>query len=698
MPMLDGLRRVLNRRLEKLLGDLSQPTDVPPQKTDVDALRMRGNSFLAAGDMAQAEEWFRQALQLKPDDTHSLVCLGYVLKEQGRFAEARVALRKAINTSHEESDVHETYYLLGQISEQQGDLEDAARQFSAALQRRPEFTRACKDLCRIYQQQGNNDAVRATLEQCVSLRPDDVDYRLWLTDVCVHAVDYPGVVEHLGRAVRLGATTARNYMTLGAALCRVGEIAEGLQMLARGEAMDPAQAYTTQFEAGYYYLTAGDHERGLQHMEQCIALRPDFLPPHSSVLMTLSHARRRDTGDYERAALRFAEVVRGQVKKPSPADAQKATEADWPEHQVLRIGFVSGDLHKHPVAYFLLDVLRAFDREGVQLVAYSNNPLSDEITESLKALFDEWHSIRDLSDDASAELIRSHRIDILVDLGGHTGENRLAIFGRRPAPVQVSWLGYWASTGLKEIDYVLADPVSVPDGSSEWFAEQVYRLPHTRLCLAVPKTSRPIPVSEPPLLKNGYVTFGSFQQVSKITSRVLEVWAKVLDAVPDSRLRLQTKALGKASIRDKLCDELKRAGIDLSRVELLDAVDLDPYLEAHGQVDILLDTFPYPGGTTTAFALWMGVPTITLAGDTMIARQGASMLGCVGLADWVAATEAAYVDLARTKSADVTGLAALRRNLRATAEASPLFDAKRFAQDLRAAFFSMSNRARATGG
>lgn len=692
--MLDGLRRRLNRRLETLLGDLSQSAEAPPQDVDVDALRMCGNNLLAAGDMAQAEECFRQALQLKPDDTPALVCLGYVLKEQGRLAEARVALRKAINTSHAQADVHETYYLLGQISEQQGDLEDAVRQYGAALELRPEFSRACKDLCRIYQQQGNTDAVRATLQQCVALRPELVDYRLWLTDVCAYEVDYPGVVEHLRAALRLGATTAQNYMTLGAALCRIGDITEGEQMLARGEAMDPAQAYITQFEVGYYHLTAGDHERGLQHMERCIALRPDFLPPHSSVLMTLSHARRRDTGDYERAALRYAEVIRSQVTRPLSADAPQAHRA---EHRALRIGWVSGDLHKHPVAYFLLDVLRDFDRQGVTLVAYANNPVSDEITESLKALFDEWHSIRHLSDDAAAELVRSHEIDVLVDLGGHTGENRLAVFGRRPAPVQVSWLGYWASTGLKEIDYILADPVSVPAGSTEWFAEQVYRLPHTRLCLALPQTSRPTPVSEPPMLNNGYVTFGSFQQVSKMTPAVLAVWARVLGAVPNSRLRLQTKTLGKPSIRAKLSGELSQAGIDLARVELLDAADLDLYLEAHGKVDILLDTFPYPGGTTTAFALWMGVPTITLAGDTMLARQGESMLGCVGLGDWVAATEAAYVDLARSKSADAAGLAELRRSLRATAEASPLFDARRFAQDLKAALFAMSKRAGAQG-
>lgn len=691
--MLEAIRQVLNRRLEALLGKLSQPADVPRQKTEVDALRIRGNELIATGDMVQAEGWFRKALEAKPDDVHSLVCLGYVLKEQGQLAEARVALRKAINASHADSDVHETYYLLGQISEQQGDLDDAVRQYSVALQLRPEFSRACKDLCRIYQQQGNRGAVRETLEKCVQLRPDLLDYRLWLTDICLSEIDYASVAKHLRAAIHLGAATPGNYFTLGSALCRSGEIEEGAKVFALAEEKDPRQAYVAQFEIGYYYLTAGDLERGLSHLEKCISLEPDFVPAHSFAVMTLSYARPRSTGDYQRAALRFAEVVRRaagptQPKEP-PTDALNP-----PAGHVLRIGFVSGDLHKHPVAFFLHDVLKHFGRQGVQLVAYCNTPLTDDVTTSLMAQFDEWHPIRHLSDDAAAKLIRTHRIDVLVDLGGHTGENRLAIFARRPAPTQVSWLGYWASTGLAEIDYILADRLCVPDDSTEWFAETVYRLPHTRLCMAIPKTSRPIPVVAPPCLKTGNVMFGSFQQVTKITPAVLTVWAKILDVVPGARLRLQTKSLGKAAIREKLSEDMHRAGIDLSRVELLDDVGLESYLEVHGEVDILLDTFPYPGGTTTSFALWMGVPTITMAGDTMISRQGAAMLQSVGLADWVAVDEADYIEIAKKKSRDTAGLAALRMKLRATAEASPLFDAKLFARDLKSAFFSISDKAR----
>lgn len=685
--MFERMRLALSRRLDKLLGDLSSPVSTGVQQEEVAAIRLRGNDLLAAGELAQAETCFRKALDLQPDDTDSMVCLGYVLKEQGRLVEARVALRKAINGAPPGSDVHETYYLLGAIGEEQGDLVDAERQYRAALQYRPDFSRACKDLCRVHRQLGNLAALRITLEQCVAACPDSLDYRRWLTDLCVSEVDYPAVVEHLSAAVRLGDTSVPNLMTLGAALCRTGDVAQGERMLARGEAIDPSQAYVTQFEIGYYHLTAGEIERGLDHMERCVALRPDFLPAHSSILMTLSHARERGTGEYRRAAMRYAAAVRSQLPQVPPTIGPPADPEGGPRR--LRIGFVSGDLHKHPVAFFLLDVLRNFERQGVCLVAYSNNPVDDEVTDTLRTLFDEWHPLRHLSDAGAAELIRSHQTDILVDLAGHTGENRLAIFGLRPAPVQVSWLGYWASTGLSEIDYFFADPISFPPDSSEWFAERVYRLARTRLCLAIPTPSRPIPVVEPPSLKNGHVTFGSFQQVVKITPEVLSVWTKVLAGVPGSRLRLQSKALALAPIRDKLRMELDRAGFDLARVDLLGAVDLDDYLEAHGEIDILLDTFPYPGGTTTAFALWMGVPTITLAGDTVIARQGAAMLGCVGLSDWVSTSQEEYVALAQAKSADLSALTDLRLRLRHVAESSPLFDAKSFARDLREAFFAI---------
>jgi protein O-GlcNAc transferase len=424
-------------------------------------------------------------------------------------------------------------------------------------------------------------------------------------------------------------------------------------------------------------------------MESAIALRPDILAAHSGILTVLSYAESEGEISYADAARRFAKAARDQIKKPLRDHAPSGAESSGIPGTKLRVGFVSGDLCAHPVGFFLNDVLKNLDRSRLHLAAYSNNPVNDSATESLKANFDAWHSIRDLNDDAAAELISSHHVDMLFDLGGHTGENRLAVFVRRPAPTQVTWLGYWASTGLDEMDFIIGDPISTPPDSTEWFSEHVYRLPHTRLCMAVPQTSREISIAEPPCQRNGFITFGSFQQVRKITDQVLSVWAKVLAAVPQSRLRIQTEAIGIPSMRDRLSQDMIKAGIDLSRVQLLSAYEIDRYLDAHNDIDILLDTFPYPGGTTTAFALWMGVPTITLAGNTMLSRQGASMLACVDLSDLVAHSEAEYVDTAVQLAGDATRLANLRRQLRAQALKSPLFDSKAFAKDFQEAIFQM---------
>lgn len=691
--MFDRLRIALERRLEKLLAGTSPERTSDFGAADVDALRAKGNELIAAGDFVAAEDWFRRALQARPGDTPSLVCLGFVLKEQGRLSEARVALRRAIDTSDHAPDVYEMHYLLGQISEQQGDLGDAKKHLSESLRQKPDFSLACKDLCRILAMRGEYQEIRRVLEQSVALCPRYADYRLWLSDICARDLDFQCVAEHLQVAIDLGAKTVEAHMTLGAALCRIGKVAEAARTMAAAQAMDPTVAFMAHYHLGYYHFRNGELRLGLDHMERSIALRPDFLAAHSSILLALSHADEGDSAiSYRQAAERFAAAVRAQIKPPAPDGRPGGGDSTAPANAKLRVGFVSGDLFRHPVAYFLGDVLRHLDKTNLHLVAYSNNPLDDEVTASLTPLFDEWHAIRPLTDDAAAELISSHRIDVLLDLSGHTGENRLAVFARRPAPVQVTWLGYFASTGLPEMDYLIGDPASTPVDTSEWFSEKVYRMPQTRLCMSAPKPLSDIAVRPPPCLRNGYITFGSYQQVTKITRRVLAVWAQALQAVPQSRLRIQTAAIDTPSMRDRLVQDLQQAGIDLARVTLLGAYELEQYLESHNDVDVLLDTFPYPGGTTTAFALWMGVPTVTLAGNTMLSRQGASMLQCVGLTDWIAQDESEYVDLCRRMASAPKTLAALRAELREQALKSPLFDSQSFAKDFQAALFRMSRR------
>lgn len=239
------------------------------------------------------------------------------------------------------------------------------------------------------------------------------------------------------------------------------------------------------------------------------------------------------------------------------------------------------------------------------------------------------------------------------------------------------------------MDYLIADPVSAPEDSTEWFSEAVYRLPSTRLCMRKPRPSRDVPVVTPPCLTKGHVTFGSFQQEAKITPEVLQAWSSVLARVPSAWLRIQSSAFDSSDAIERVSARIRSAGIELERVVIRGQLGWEDYLEAHGEVDILLDTFPYSGGTTTAFALWMGVPVITVLGDTMLSRQGAAMLNCVGLSDWIANDSEDYVNKAVRFSQDAQSLAQLRAGLRDAAEKSPLFDTATFTRHFQDALTSM---------
>ena len=264
------------------------------------------------------------------------------------------------------------------------------------------------------------------------------------------------------------------------------------------------------------------------------------------------------------------------------------------------------------------------------------------------------------------------------------------MFAWKPAPVQVSWLGYFATTGVAEIDYLLADAVGVPEAQQTQFTESIWFLPDTRLCFTAPNVD--LHVAALPALKNGHITFGCFQNLAKASDGVLELWGKILAALPDSTLRMQCKQLDEPAQVEQLLQRLQKCGIAPARVSTHRTTNRESYLAAHAEVDVILDTFPYPGGTTTCEALWMGVPTLTLAGDTLLARQGASLLSAAGLEQWIANSKEEYVAKAVALASDLADLAALRAGLREQVLASPLFDAPRFARNFEDALWGMWQR------
>lgn len=344
----------------------------------------------------------------------------------------------------------------------------------------------------------------------------------------------------------------------------------------------------------------------------------------------------------------------------------------------------------HPVGFFLESILANLNSTRFELVAYPTQSKEDELTARIKHYFYSWSPIAELGDEAVARKIYEDGIHILIDLSGHTAHNRLPVFAWKPAPVQVSWLGYLASTGVPGMDFILADPVSVPQPHREHFSEKVWYLPDTVNCLTPPAASAKLAITPPPSVRNGYITFGSFQNITKINDEVLALWGQIFHAMPQARLRFHSKQMNSPAVREQLQKRLAHFGIQPERVTIEGTISSrEDYLATHAEVDIILDSFPYPGITTTCEALWMGVPTLTLAGDTMLARQGASLLTCAGLEEWVARNKEEYVALALAQAADVNRLAQLRSGLRQKVLASPLFDAPRFAPHLEDALQGM---------
>jgi predicted O-linked N-acetylglucosamine transferase (SPINDLY family) len=354
----------------------------------------------------------------------------------------------------------------------------------------------------------------------------------------------------------------------------------------------------------------------------------------------------------------------------------------------MKIGYVSGDFRRHSVANFLLPVFRNHDRSAFEIYCYSNNPRNDDVTERLTAVADHWRRITGLDDDAAAKMIAEDKIDILVDLSGHTDGNRLSLFTRRPAPTQVTWLGYPGSTGVEAIGFRLVDEVSDPAGDSDrHYCERLIRLDHGFLCYA-PIDGATALVARAP--GNGRIRFGSFNNPAKLSPATLDVWGKLLDTVDGAELVLKGRPFADPDVRRLLLRRFEDRGIAEQRVVLLDHIPSPAaHMAAYGEIDIGLDPFPYNGTTTTCEALWMGVPVITLLGDRHSGRVGASLLSQVGLEDLIASNEENYVRLAAELAADAPRRADLRATLRDRMAASPLCDEPGFTRRLEAAYLEM---------
>jgi len=388
-------------------------------------------------------------------------------------------------------------------------------------------------------------------------------------------------------------------------------------------------------------------------------------------LFTINYSQNKDAKQTLEIAKKYGELV------ASAATKKFTTWTCDPNPSKLRLGFISGDLRNHPVGFFIEGLIEKLDSSRFDLFAFVTSPLHDDLSDRVMPFFNKWISLQGLSDVASANLIHEQGIHILIDLSGHTSHHRLPVLAFKPAPIQVSYLGYFATTGVCEIDYFLSDPFMAPEGEEHNFTEKLLNFSSTWLCLKPPGHS--VAIKTAPVVENDYITFGCFGNLTKMNDVVINVWAQIMLMIPDAKLLLKSNQLADPQIIASVMDKFARNGVTPDRLLLEGPSPKSEYFDTYNRIDMVLDTFPYPGGTTTMDALWMGCPVLTLKGHRFLSRLGESILINAGETDWIANDQSEYISKAITFAKENKKYPMNREMRRAKVLGTDLFNTSKFA-------------------
>jgi predicted O-linked N-acetylglucosamine transferase (SPINDLY family) len=600
----------------------------------------RGVRALASGNAVEAIVQLRMALSQAPAAAEIHAALGDAQRSSGQTAAALASYRRALALR---PDLHGLHLNIGVCLEALGKFDEAMADYRQAITAGPPDARLHHNLGMSLRRQGRLDEA----------------------------------LEHFLRACELAPRAEASVLALAGTLQALGRCEEGAAELERALALQPGSA-DLHAALGNWQLELGRVEEATESLERACALDPSATESHSARAMALLY---RESGDDEKVAAAHRAFVARFASHRRTAAALPRNDPD-PERR-LRIGYVSGDLRSHSVAYFIEPVLANHDRGRFAVHCYRTSGPVDRVTERLRGLAEVWVESAHLSEDMLAQRIREDRIDILVDLSGHTAGNRLLTFASRPAPIQLCWIGYPAHPGLASIDALLSDAVASPSDTDGAPPAGVWCLPRVFSCYRPPENAPD--TGRCTHSASSGVVFGSFNKAAKISEPVIGAWSRILLEIPGARLLLKDRSFSEAGACRRMQARFATHGVGADRLNLLSRVpDDESHLAMYREVDVALDTFPYNGVTTTCEALWMGVPVVTLAGRAFRSRMGATLLASVGYPQWVAHDWDGYVRRAVVLARNEPGRERLRAGLRETMRGSPLMDAPGYTREFEA--------------
>jgi protein O-GlcNAc transferase len=619
-----------------------------------------------AGKLAEAEMLYQNVIARQPDHAEAMNLLGIILAQTSRPQKAAEMLRRAVAARPGAADIHNN---LANVLVALNELPEAIAEYQAALALNPDFPRCHSNLSHALRLTGRYEEAIATARRALELNPGYAPAYVNLGYALQERGDLPRAIDAYRNALMVRPDLAEAQSNLGSALSAAGKIDEGIAACRRAVDLSPnfAQAHVN---LGTALQAAGRLEEALASFDRARTLSPDYPSAHSNWFFTAAYLSDFDP----RAILR--EMKKSDARNPRPMARHSNTRQ--PERP-LKIGYVSPDFRRHCQSFFTIPLLSHHDHGNFEIYCYADVPRPDEITRRIQGYADEWRSTVGKGDEQVAQEIREDGIDILVDLTMHMARGRPGVFARKPTPLQVAWLAYPGTTGLSAMDYRLSDPYLDPPGEHDgWYAEKTIQLPDTFWCYD-PLGEVPA-VQALPASQNGYVTFGCLNNFCKVTDQTLELWGRVMKEIPRSKLILLSP---QGEHRRRVISQL---GVEGSRVEFVEFTPRDKYLDLYRRIDLCLDTFPYNGHTTSLDSFWMGVPVVTLCGQTAVSRAGWSQAKNLGLEDrLVAQRPDQFVENAIKIATDLQALSDLRNGLRTKMEKSPLMDGKRFAANFEAA-------------